>query len=46
MLQTYKQIYYIQIDIAYNNVIEVKYTSDSVPADPLAYQSIPIGFHS
>ena len=44
MLQMYKQIYYIQIDIAYNNVNEVKYTS--VPADPLTYQSIRIGFHS
>ena len=39
MLQMYKQI-----DIAYNNVIEVKYTF--VSADPLTYQSIRIGFHS
>ena len=41
MLQMYKQM---QIDIAYNNVIEINYTS--VAADPLIYQSIRIGFNS
>ena len=30
--------------MAYNNVIEIKYTS--APADPLIYQSIRIEFHS